>query len=166
MITAMRQVWGEGLTREWLEGMMANAPRSYEDNTSIVAAVGAREVEVGLTNHYYLYRFLAAEGLGFAARNYALPAGGPGSLVMVSGAGILDASNRKDVAAAFLRFMLDRDAQEYFAVNTFEYPLVDDVPLLLDLTPLSELDRVPVELADLNDLEGTVALLQSVGALP
>ena len=41
MVTAMRQVWGEEMTREWLAGIVANNAVIYENNTSIVAAVGA-----------------------------------------------------------------------------------------------------------------------------
>jgi len=92
MLTAMRVVWGEDKAQQWLEGILANEPSVYPKNTPIVAAVGAGEVDVGFVNHYYLYRFLKEEGEDFPARNYFLPGGGPGSLVMVAGAGVLQAS--------------------------------------------------------------------------
>ena len=59
MVTAMRTVWGEAKTRAWLEGMQANEPRVYPKNTPQVAAAAAGEIDVGLVNHYYLFRFLA-----------------------------------------------------------------------------------------------------------
>ncbi len=166
MVTAMRASWGEARTRQWLERMLANNVIAYESNTPIVAAVGAREVDVGFVNHYYLYRFLAEEGDDFAARNFFLPDGGPGSLVMVSGAGLLKTSVHKENAERFLRFMLSSDAQEYFASETFEYPMVDGVEVHPELTPLSELSVVNVDLADLSDLTGTIDLLREVGVLP
>ena len=70
MVTAMRVVWGEEKTREWLLGIQANDPTVYAKNTPTVAATGAGEVDVGFVNHYYLYRFLAEEGEEFGARNY------------------------------------------------------------------------------------------------
>ena len=81
MVTGMRAVWGEAQTRDWLQAIQANNPVAYEKNTPIVAAVGTGEVEIGFVNHYYLYRFIAEEGEGFAARNYFLPGGGRNFLV-------------------------------------------------------------------------------------
>ncbi len=166
MVTAMRVVWGEEKARQWLEGILANEPVAYDNNSAIVAAVGAGEVDVGFVNHYYLYRFLQEQGESFPARNYFLPGGGPGSLVMVAGAGVLETSANKEAAFKFLRFMLSPVAQQYFAAQTFEYPLVEGVNTPRDLPPLGELHAIQVNLADLADLEGTIRLLREVGALP
>lgn len=166
MVTALRVTWGEEKTRAWLEGILANDPVAYEKNTPVVAAVGAGEIDVGLVNHYYLYRFLQEEGESFPARNYFLPNGGPGSLVMVAGAGVLDSSERQETAHRFLSFMLSPVAQQYFATQTFEYPLVEGVRVHRELQPLSELNAVSINVADLADLRGTLDLLNEVGALP
>jgi iron(III) transport system substrate-binding protein len=166
MVTAMRIAWGEAKTREWLEGILANDATVYEKNTPIVAAVGAGEIDVGFVNHYYLYRFLQEEGEAFPARNHFLPSGGPGSLVMVAGAGVLASSERQEPAHRFLDFMLSPEAQEYFATQTFEYPLVEGASVHRELELLSELNAPAVDLADLADLRGTVSLLNEVGALP
>lgn len=165
MVTAMRNAWGEEETRKWLEDILANEPVVYESNTPIVAAVGAGEVDVGFVNHYYLYRFLQEEGESFPARNYFLP-GGLGSLVMVAGAGVLNSSENQEAAHKFLRFMLSSVAQQYLAAQTFEYPLVEGVSTQRELPPLASLNAIQVDLADLADLEGTLALLRDVGALP
>ncbi|MEX1248365.1 MAG: iron ABC transporter substrate-binding protein [Anaerolineales bacterium] len=166
MITAMRTLWGENETHAWLEGIMENHPVFYENNTAIVAAVGAGEVDAGLVNHYYLYRFLAEEGEGFPARNYYMTSGGPGSLVMVSGAGVLTNGQNQANAERFLEFMLSTVAQQYFASQTFEYPLVDGVVISNLLTPLSELKPPEISMGALADLEETTTLLQDVGMLP
>ncbi len=166
MVTAMRAVWGEEDTRQWLEDILANDPVVYDSNTPIVAAVGAGEVDVGFVNHYYLYRFLDEEGESFPARNYFLPGGGPGSLVMVAGAGVLEASDNKQGAFDLLEFLLSSEAQTYFADQTNEYPLASGVEPSVDLTPLAELNAVQIDLSDLSDLQGTLQLLREVGALP
>ena len=166
MVTAMRQQWGEENTRLWLEGIMANEPLFYEKNTPTVAAVGAGEVEVGFVNHYYLYRFLAEEGESFPARNYFLPAGGPGSLVLVSGAGLLSTSQNQESGLTFIEYLLSEKAQTYFSDETFEYPLAAQVPPSVNLPPLASLNAVEINLADLADLQGTVQLMQDVGMLP
>ena len=165
MVTGMRSVWGEDSTKEWLSGLMANEPGIYPKNTPIVAAAGAGEVDVGLVNHYYLYRFLAEEGDAFAARNYHLPAGGPGSLVMVAGAGILKSSENTEQATKFLDFALSTVGQQYFAGQTFEYPLVEGVKIQRLLTPLADINKPSIPLDQLSDLKGTQALLRDAGAL-
>ena len=93
MVTGMRIIWGEEKTKTWLEGIVANEAKVYAKNTPTVEATGAGEVEVGFVNHYYLHRFIAENTESFRARNYMLPSGGPGSIVLVAGAGMLDASD-------------------------------------------------------------------------
>ena len=166
MVTAMRVLWGEDKTREWLEGVQANDPTIYPKNTPQVAAVAAGEIDVGLVNHYYLFRFLAEEGDSFPARNYHPRAGGPGAVVMVAGAGILSSGENRENAERFLEFMLSQVAQQYFAGQTFEYPLVEGVTTDRLLVPFDEINQPSVPLKDLADLEGTVKLLQETGVLP
>ena len=166
MVTAMRAVWGEDRTREWLEAVQANDPIVYPKNTPQVAAAAAGEIDVGMVNHYYLFRFLAEEGDSFPARNYHLRGGGPGAVVMVAGAGILETAANRENAEKFVDFMLSQVAQQYFAGQTFEYPLVEGVKTSRLLVPLDEITRPDVLPKDMTDVEGTVKLLQETGVLP
>ena len=166
MVTAMRAEWGEEKTRRWLEGISANDPKVYPKNTPQVAAAAAGEIDVGFVNHYYLFRFLAEEGENFPARNCHPRAGGPGSIVMVAGAGILSTAQNRVNAERFLQFMLSPVAQQYFAGQTFEYPLVDGVKTQHVLVPVAEIVRPDLTAGDLTDLAGTQALLQDTGVLP
>lgn len=167
MVTAMRATWGDEKTREWLSGIQANNPTVYPNNTPIVAGVAGGEVDIGFVNHYYLYRFLSEEGESFAARNYFLPGGGPGSLIMVSGAGILKSAGNAAGAQAFINFLLSLPGQQYFASQTFEYPLIEGVALAPGLPPLAELDAVAlnISLSDLADLQGTQDMLLELGII-
>ena len=165
MVTAMRVLWGEEKTKQWLKGIKANEPGIYPKNTPQVAAAAAGEIDVGLVNHYYLHRFLQEEGDAFGARNYHPTVGGPGSLVMVAGAGILKTSQNRDDAEKFLKFMLSTVGQQYFAGQTYEYPLVEGVKTNRLLTPIEEINKPDVDMADLADLEGTQRLLRGVGIL-
>ena len=167
MVTAMRVAWGEEKTREWLTGIQANNPVVYSSNTPVVSGVAAGEVDVGFVNHYYLYRFLAEEGENFPARNQFLSGGGPGSLIMVSGAGILNSASNPANAQRFIDFLLSTEAQQYFADETFEYPVVEGVALNPGLPPFSELDAVALTISmnDLADLEGTQDMLLELGII-
>ena len=166
MVTGMRKLWGEEKTADWIEGMVENNAIIYPKNTPQVAAVAAGEIDIGLVNHYYLYRFISEEGEDFAARNYHPTDGGPGALVMVSGAGILSTAENRENAERFVEFLLGTVAQQFFAGQTFEYPLVEGVNINRLLTPLDEIARPDIALADLSDLEGTTAILRELGALP
>lgn len=168
MVTAMRKLWGEEKTVAWLEGIQANNPMVFEGNTPIVEAVGAGEIDAGFVNHYYLYRFLSEQGDSFAARNYFLPGGGPGSLIMVSGAGILGSAENVTNARRFIEFLLSVPGQQYFAAQTFEYPVIQEgvslpasLPLMADL----EATAANLSLADLADLQGTQDLLIELGII-
>ena len=168
MVTAMRQVWGEDKTRTWLEGIQANNPMVFEGNTPIVEAVGVGEIDAGFVNHYYLYRFLSEQGESFAARNYFLPGGGPGSLIMVSGAGILKSAENPENAQRFIEFLLSVPGQQYFAAQTYEYPVIQEgVTLPASLPAMADLEAVAADipLADLADLQGTLDMLIDLGII-
>jgi len=166
MVTGMRSLWGENKTREWLNGIQTNEPLVYSKNTPQVAAVAAGEIDVGLVNHYYLFRFLAEEGEDFGARNYHFRSPGPGSLIMVAGAGILDNSENKENADRFLKFMLSKVGQQYFTSQTFEYPLIQGVKTPHVLVPLEDIQKPDLGPMDLEDMAGTQLMLQEIGILP
>ncbi len=167
MVTAMRATWGDDKTRDWLTGVLANNPVVYSSNTPIISGVAAGEVDVGFVNHYYLYRFLAEEGDTFPARNQFLPGGGPGSLILVSGAGILNTAPNAENAQRFIDFLLAAEAQQYFADETYEYPVVESVAIAPGLPAFSELDEVALSISmnDLADLEGTQDMLLELGII-
>ena len=164
-VTAMRVVDGEEATRNWLQGMVANETKVYRDNTPLFEAVLSGEIDVGLTNHYYLFRFLEGTNNVVPVRNYSPRGGGPGALVNIAGAGIVDTSPHLETAGRFIEYLLSEEAQSYFAKETFEYPLADGVVTQSLITPLSEIKTPDIDLSELDDLEGTLALLQEVGAL-
>lgn len=164
-VTALRLIEGEDAAREWLQGIQANEPRVYENNLAILEGVVSGEIEVGFVNHYYLFQALKERGGDVPARNYYLKNGDPGALVNVAGIGILNTTVRSDEAEQFLDFMLSEEAQQYFADDTFEYPLIEGVPPNEELVPLSEIEAPNINLGDLDDLEGTLDLLRETGVL-
>ena len=84
---------------------------------------------------------------------------------MVAGAGILKTSQNHENAEKFLKFMLSTVGQQYFAGQTYEYPLVEGVKTNRLLTPIEEINKPDVDMADLADLEGTQSLLRELGIL-
>jgi iron(III) transport system substrate-binding protein len=166
MLTGMRLTWGEDKTKEWLQGIMSNEPIVYPKNTPQVQAVADKEIQIGMVNHYYLHRFIADKGENFAARNHYLNNGDIGSVILVSGAGILDVSDNKSSAEKFIKFMTSKVAQQYFASQVYEYPLITDgVKPNRMLKDLELLNKPEIDISQLGDLEATQSLLMEVGAL-
>ena len=162
-VAAMIEERGEASTLEWLQDLAANNPIDYPNNSSIVAAVDAGEVEGGLVNHYYLLR-LRAEGAGESAENWFIPAGDVGTLVMPAGVGILDGTDMSDVAQQFVEFLLSGEAQEYFATETFEFPLIEGIAPAPGLPDLSQINAPDVDLSALADnLDAATRLVAEAG---
>ncbi len=164
-VTALRVVEGEERAREWLSCIQANEPLVYPGNSPIVTAVAAGEIDAGFVNHYYLFQFLAEEGEEFPARNYYPRSGDVGAMVNAAGVGIIDTTDNRPAAEALVNFLLRQDSQEYFSAETNEYPLAGNVALNPLLPPLSELRTPELDLGNLDDLPGTLELLQELGIL-
>ncbi len=163
-VTALRVAEGEDRAREWLSCIQANEPGVYPKNTPIVEAAGKGEIDAGFVNHYYLFRFLA-EDPDFPARNYHPRTGDVGGMINVSGVGIVNTTDNREAAEAFIRFLLRQSSQQYFNTETNEYPLSADIPLNPLLTPLSTISTPDIDLSNLDDLDGTLQLLQELGIL-
>lgn len=125
-VTAMRHLQGEAATAEWLSAMGENDARVYASNSAIVEAVGRGEVPFGLVNHYYNYRFLA-EDPALRSRNHLFSGGDVGALLMAAAATVLVDSDQPANAERFIEYLLSQEGQDYFATETFEYPLVRGV---------------------------------------
>ena len=165
-VTAMRVVHGESATEAWLRGMIANDVQAYRNNTTMVEAIAAGEVDYAITNNYYLLRFLANDPAYPVSQGF-FDDGDIGNLVNVAGAGIVNTSRNVDAARQFLAFLLSPDAQAYFTDEVFEYPVVPGVEPSEALASFDELLAASpeVDLDVLEDLEGTLELLREVGLL-
>lgn len=160
-VTAMRLTIGDQRTRSWLADLKANGARSYPRNTAILQGIANGEVDFGLPNHYYLYRF-RADDPSFPVDQTAFAAGDIGNLVNVAGIGVIASSGRKAAALDFVSFLLGAESQEYFRNETFEYPVATIATF--DADTLEAL-RPPVRLDDLSDLERTLDMLRETGLL-
>jgi iron(III) transport system substrate-binding protein len=164
-VTALRVVEGEERAREWLACIQANEPVVFPSNAPIVQAVADGEIDAGFVNHYYLFQFLAEEGEEFPVRNYHPRTGDVGAMVNVAGVGIVNTTDNQEAAEAFVRFLLRESSQQYFNTETNEYPLSANIQLNPILVPLSQIQTPNVDLSQLEDLDGTLQLLQELGIL-
>lgn len=164
-VTALRLTEGEDAARAWLEGILANDPVDYASNTAAVEGVAAGEVDVAFVNHYYLLRLLAEHGDDYPVAQLFLQDGDVGALVNVAGVGLLASSDQPAAATRLVDYLLSEDAQDYFATETYEFPLVEGVAPDPRLPDLGSIETPVVDLSALADLQGTVELLREVGAI-
>ena len=87
-------------------------------------------------------------------------------MINVAGVALIEASDNDSNALRFIRFLLSEEGQTYFREETFEYPVAAGVEAWPTLVPLAELSPPSLALTSLADLEGTIELLEKVGALP
>ena len=165
-VTAMRVSQGDDVTRQWLEGLVANDVQTYEKNGLILDAVDTGQVKLGLINHYYWYEKAAEVGQDAmrAQISFTKPED-PGSLVNVAGVGILTNAAGNATAEQFVAWLLSPETQEWFVENTFEYPLLPSVAAVAGLPTLDTLRGPDAPLAELADLPGTLTMLEDVGLL-
>ena len=149
-VTSMRAEIGDDETQAWLEAMADNGSPGYANNTAIVDAVARGEVPMGLVNHYYNFRTLDEDPESPSA-NHQFASDDVGSLIIVSGAAVLESSDQKEDAEALVQFLLSEGAQ------TGVEPAVD----------LPALDGVAAGSVDFDALAGglevTVVMIQESG---
>lgn len=184
-LTTLRLDIGENETLKWLRGMQQLEPKSYGSNPPMVQAIAAGEIDVALTNHYYILqlKYGGAEGEyeeeeefeeGFGEpddqaqiETYHFEPGDIGNLALVTGATQLKTSDNSEAAQKFLGFLLSHQAQSYAAETVHEYPVVEDVTLPSYMLETGEAFRISPEydFEQLQQLEGTLKLLREAGLI-
>jgi iron(III) transport system substrate-binding protein len=164
-VTALRLTYGDERTRSWLAEMVANDAQEYPNNVAIRDAIANGEIDVGLINHYYVAQAIAAEGPDYPVGVY-FPPKGLGSLVLLTSAGVLESSDRKDEAFDFIRSLLSDDTQAYFTGSSKEYPIAKGAPPDPSLeVPLAEIPSPSGDVTDVTELQETIEMMQDTGAL-
>jgi len=162
-ITAMRVLNDDQTAKDWLNGMQELNVQEYADEFQIAQAVADGELAMGFANHYYSLQVL--DGRSDAPLDIAFTNGDAGSVFNVAGAAPISATDSGTLADDFVRHLLSSEAQEYFAVNTYEYPLIDGVDPVGQLPPVSELDVPDIDLSKLSNLDETTTLMREAGVL-
>jgi len=165
-VTALRVLDGEDAASGWVKALAGNDPQIFEGNSAILTGVDGGVVGAGLINHYYWYGAAAEVGPeNMRAQLKFLTAGDAGSIVNVSGAGILNGGATDADALEFLRYLVSPTGQTYFVEQTFEYPLLPGIDAPEGLPSLESLINPELDLSDLEDLATTQKLLSDAGLI-
>ena len=174
--TALRVTEGTETARTWLTGMQELNPNSYSSNTPMIQALDAGEIDVGLTNHYYVLRLRYGDAKVDDEGNIDPEASVEahffqeediGNLALVTGAGVLQTSDQSEAAREFLRFLMSDEAQSFAAETLNEYPLRAGTEVPEYMMPVDEaLALSPdFDFERLQEMDPTLDLLRDVGAL-
>lgn len=162
-IMAVAILKGRDAALVWLKGLR-DYGEVYNSDSAAVEAVEGGDLPVALSNNYYWYAL--AREIGENDMNSAIfniGHGDPGTLITVSGAGVLKSSKNAAAAQRFVAFMVSEEGQKTIVEAIAEYPLRPGVTSPFPLLPFDQLGAAPVTPDQLGDAEDALALLREAG---
>lgn len=165
-VTVYMEAAGEAKTRDWLEGVKANAGSSvFNKHSAIVDAVARGRKDVGLVNHYYIFRHLDKNP--DAPVEMIMPDQGPDGMGVawnVAGVAIPRHARQPEAAQRLVEFLASEKGQRMFAEVNREYPTRSGVPAAKELPPADDYKVAEVPMAQLGrKRDATLDLIEAVG---
>jgi iron(III) transport system substrate-binding protein len=155
LTAAMVAHYGEAKTETWLQGLKRNLARRPQGNDRAqVKAIKQGECDIALGNHYYYVQMQQnVEQAPWAQAVYPVfpTIGGSGTHVNISGMALTKAAPNRKNAVALMEFLAGPLAQQIYAEQNYEYPILEGVPqagvlkamgpMKSDTLPLAEISR-------------------------
>ena len=160
-VSALRHLWGEDETKEWLQGVQKNEPKRYPKNSPQVKAANEGTLVIGWVNHYYLHSKLSNSSER-KAKNYSFPAADAGNIMMLAGVGVRKNSTNQEAAHKVINALISEKGQSHFTLNNYEYPTRPNVQTNPDVPDINIEHLVKVPQKHLADLAPTRTLLQEL----
>jgi len=165
-VTVYMESAGKEKTRQWLEGMKANVDsKVFNKHSKIVKAVARGKKQVGLVNHYYIYRHLAKHPN--APIKIVLPDQGKNDIGVawnVAGIAISKYSKKSDAAKKLVAFLISKAGQKQFAETNREYPTRKRVEAHADVPAAGSYKIANTPMAVLGKQRNeTIDLIEKVG---
>jgi len=165
-VTVYMKAAGIEKTRDWLEGLKANAEgRVFNKHSKIVKAVAQGKKQAGLVNHYYIYRHLAKHP--DAPIKIVVPDQGPDDIGVawnVAGIAISKHTAKAALAEKLVAFLVSEAGQKQFAEVNREYPTRSGVPASPEVPPAGSYKVADVPMSALGrDRDATIDLIEQVG---
>lgn len=154
LMAAMISHHGIDYAISWAKGIVSNMARDPKGNDRDQAkAVAAGLGSIGILNTYYVGKLANGEDSDKEAVSklkVIFPKFENGAThINVSAAGVARYSKNKDNAIKFIEFLASKEAQEIFAKENFEYPVVKDA----EISPLvASWGKVEDDNLTINDL--------------
>jgi len=165
-VTVYQQSTSESVVKDWLKGMKDNVGgKLFSKHSKIVAAVASGKKDVGLVNHYYIYRHLAKHP--DAPIRVLIPDQqdmGMGVAWNVAGIGISKYTKKKALAEKLIAYLVSEKGQSQFAGANSEYPTRIGVPAAAIVPAAGSYKVADVPMRDLGTHRiATLDLLDAIG---
>lgn len=172
LFAALLEHHGEAWLVEWLGGLKTNLARKPQGNDRAqIKGVAAGACGVGIANLYYYFKMLSSKDpaeRAAAAKVQWLAAGigiGGGVHVNVSGIVLAKHAPHKQAALEFIEFMVGPQAQEIYATDNSELPVVANTPMPPELAAAAQLPVDDLPLERIAERRGLVSLLVAKSGL-
>ncbi len=146
---------GEEYTENWLRGLKENLARKPDGNDrSQAKAIMSGECDIALGNTYYVGLMITndkepEEKEWAAAIKVLFPnAADRGTHVNISGMALAKYAPNKDSAVKFMEFLASKEAQEIYAEQVFEYPVLPGAKVSEVVASFGEIKPDTLPLAD------------------
>lgn len=149
-VSALRNVWGDDKTLEWLSIVKDNAGAITNGHGDIRKAVGAGEFTFGLVNNYYYHQQLNEPTDNNVGAIYIDQ--GPediGVFVNASGVAMIKGAPNEANAKHFIEWLLLPENQKEFSYASMEVPLNPDVQTVDEATRISDYKVMDMPLSQL-----------------
>jgi iron(III) transport system substrate-binding protein len=150
--------------KEWLQGMKNNVNgKVFNKHSKIVKAVADGDKDIGLVNHYYIFRHLAKEPDAPIAM--IIPdQKGIGAAWNVAGVAIAKHSGKQELAQKLVEFLVSEQGQKQFAEVNREYPTRKGVKASPEVPPAGSYKVADVPMYKLGtQRNATIDLIEEVG---
>ena len=145
---------GQADAEEWAKGLVQNLARSPSggDRDQIKAAA-AGECDIAVANTYYLAQMLNSgrdDGQREAAEKITIVWPNQedrGAHVNISGAGVIKYAKNKENAIKLIEYLVNDEAQAYYAESNHEYPVKQRVEISETLRSFGEFKADTLNLA-------------------
>ena len=164
-LSGMIKMHGEDGARAWVKNMKNNGAVSYINNNALIEAIAAGEIDLAITNHYYLYRF-KANNANYPVEQTFFSEGDIGNLLNLSGIAVIKTSKKQRDVEKLIQFLLTNASQFYFSQSVYEFP-VKQLPTGNTIFSIDQQREIfpDVEPEALGDLEKTLHILRQEGLL-
>lgn len=165
-VTVYMMSAGKEKVGQWLRGIKENAGNTvYSKHSKIVDAVARGLKDVGLVNHYYLYRHLSEYPQDPV--EIVIPDQGPDDMGIawnVAGIAMMKSSPHPEKALKFVEFVLSPPGQEIFAAVNREYPAMPGVKTSAEIPSATSIRVANVPMTALGKFrKETIDLIEAAG---
>ena len=152
LISSMIASHGAAWTETWLEGVKANLARKPQGNDRAqIKAVAQGECDIAIGNTYY-YGIMLSDPEQRPAAEAVRPVfpnqDGRGAHMNITGAGVTKHAKHAANGVKLIEFLTSPQAQEIYAAQNFEFPIVDGVAMAPVIKVFGTFKEDDVSLAD------------------